>query len=289
LNESRARPAPELNESRARPAPELNESRARPAPELNESRARPAPELNESRARPAPELNESRARPAPELNESRARPAPELNESRARPAPELNESVLRARFGWTKVELNMAIAMVYRTEFPFDGAHPNPFYFRTQPWQRYERCLRVLPEQSRHFVMRFGPVLAQYADQTSWYATQDFANALLAVEGLVEELNAIAGPPTSTQDLNTTGFLYAIGDERRFEIDYKLAEQYSIAGFSLPSHDEAFALLPPWYGQTFRANIAAFDSYDSALASGKLENDAALVGQRTFIRSIQGR
>lgn len=195
---------------------------------------------------------------------------------------EAGPSLLRERFGWGPEELQMAFAMIYRTEFPFDGAHPNDYYAHASPAQRYTRALVSLPARSRAFVLEQAPVLSQFADQTAWYATQPFEKALVAVEGLVNELNAAQGPQMSTQELNTTGFLYAIGEERSFDADYRIARAFGIEGFVLPNHDEAFALVPPWYGRTFRANKAAFDAYDRALAGGQSEHEAAALGLRIF-------
>ncbi|MCK5800235.1 MAG: hypothetical protein KAI47_23755, partial [Deltaproteobacteria bacterium] len=177
-------------------------------------------------------------------------------------AREGGESILRERFSWKREDLQAAIAMLYRTEFPFDGAHPNPFYRHAGPSQRYTRCLQSLSRHARAFVLEQAPILAHFADQASWYAMQPFSAALRAVEGLVNESNTAEGSRRSTLDLNTTGFLYTISAERSFDVDYRLARAFGVEGFVLPLHDEVFGLLPPFYGQTFRANKAAFDGYD---------------------------
>ena len=196
--------------------------------------------------------------------------------------PQTGPSILKTRFGWDKLDLQMAFSILYRTEFPFDGAHPNPFYAAVSPSQRYTRSLQPLPRRKRAFVLEQAPILSQFADQPSWYATQPFSVALRAVEGLVNELNVSQGPRRSTQDLNTTGFLYSLSQERTFEADYRLARAFGIEGFLLPTQEEAFSLLPPAYGQIFRANKAAFDAYDRALGAGHSEREAANVGLKTF-------
>jgi hypothetical protein len=195
---------------------------------------------------------------------------------------ERGPSILRERFGWGKLELQMAMSLIFRTEFPFDGPHPNPFYSRVSPSQRYTRSLQALPPRRRVFVLEQGPILSQFADQTAWYATQTFDVALRAVEGLVNELNAAQGPRRSTQDLNTTGFLYSISQERSFEVDYRLGRAFGIEGFVLPTQDDAFSLLPPTYARCFEANKNGFDAYDRALASGHGEGEAAAEGRRVY-------
>ncbi len=196
--------------------------------------------------------------------------------------PGRGPSILRERFGWGKLEVQMAMALIYRTEFPFDGAHPNPFYRRVSPSQRYTRSLQALPRRSRAFVLEQAPILSQFADQTAWYATQPFDVALCAVEGLVNELNAAQGPRRSTQDLNTTGFLYAISQERSFDVDYRLARAFGVEGYLLPSQDEAFSLLPPTYARCFHANRRGFDAYERALAGGESDRQAAAEGRRVY-------
>lgn len=195
-------------------------------------------------------------------------------------------SVLKERFGWSKAQVNMAIAMIYRTEFPFEGDHPNPYYHRTSPAERYRRSLHILDPVARRFVLRQAPLLSKYADQMSWYATQEFPVALRAVEGLVEELNDPQRPTVTTQELNTGSFLHAIGDERSLEVDLRIAREFGVQDFELPSHDEVLASLPDEYRRTFRANHAAFDAYDQALIAGEEEAAAQTLAQATFRREL---
>ncbi|MBW2731032.1 MAG: hypothetical protein JRH20_01495 [Deltaproteobacteria bacterium] len=208
-------------------------------------------------------------------------------------------SLLKTRFHWTKSQLNMAIAMIYRTEFPFEGAHSNPYYYRTSPAERYRRSLRILDPNSRRFVLRQAPLLAKYADQMSWYATQPFLITLRAVEGLVEELNHRAPtgssssrrlrpslPKVTTQELNTTGFLCGISDPRSLEVDLRIADELGVHDLKLPSQDEILTSLPEVYRRTFHANHAAFNAYDHALTLDQTELEAKRVGLATFHREL---
>lgn len=195
-------------------------------------------------------------------------------------------SILQDRFCWTRRELLLAFAFIYRTEFPFTEKHDHSFYLLSSPVERYRTVLRLLDPQDQRFVIFYAPLFAQYADQASWYTTQDFSNALLAVEGLVNEINLSNDPNATTRELNTTGFLYSIESDDSFAIDLAIAKEFGI-DLQLPSLDAYFALLPDKYRNVFFANQAAFHAYDQALANEESEKEASNKGLNAYQKAMR--
>lgn len=180
---------------------------------------------------------------------------------------EAGRSVLKERFGWTETQLKMAEAMIQRTEFPFGAKHPSPAYAEKGPLELYENMLRdpsLTPEQ-KAFVLREGALLSEYADKSSWYATEDFAGAYKTVQGLASEINRVTGKNAmSVENLGTNGFLKVIGEPVSFAHDYALAEKLGVQ-LKLMNRAEAFKLLPERYGKTFEANLEGFRAFDEAV------------------------
>jgi hypothetical protein len=191
--------------------------------------------------------------------------------------PGAGGSVLRNTFGWDEKKLKEALAMIQRTEFPFEAAHPNPAYGGSSPVARYEAMLRDLPPESRAFVMREGALLSEYADKMSTYSARGFGGALSAVNGLIREINLAAGARvTDARSLDTVSFLRSIGDKQNFAQDRRLARALGVK-LVLPSRAQALSLLPEHAGQ-LQSNLAGFEAHARALAEGASLKDAARVG-----------
>lgn len=186
---------------------------------------------------------------------------------------EPGHSILKERFGWTPEQFKMAEAMIQRTEFPFGDTHPSPAYKGTSPLAVYEGMLKDMPAGDRKFVLREGALLSEYADKSSWYATEDFDGAREVVEGLVDEINRSAGKPVmDAGKLGTDGFLKVVGEPDSFKFDRALAEKFGVE-LTLPSRAEAFKLLPAKYGRAFESNLEGFRVLNEAL---KANDPAAL-------------
>ncbi|MEQ1919252.1 MAG: hypothetical protein ABL955_08645, partial [Elusimicrobiota bacterium] len=177
---------------------------------------------------------------------------------------EPGRSVLKERFGWNEGQLKMAEAIIQRTEFPFAEKHPNPAYAERSPLARYTEMLEGLPPGDRRFVLKEAPLLSEYADKSSWYATEGFAGAHKAVEGLVREINVKA---VTAGTLGTSTFLKVVGEPAAFVHDMALAKQFGVK-LKLPNRAEAFKLLPEQYGRTFEANLKGFTEFDVASKAG---------------------
>ena len=191
-------------------------------------------------------------------------------------------SVLVDRFGWTERDLRKAEAMIQRTEFPFAGSHPNPFYKGASPLARYEGMLKDLSPGDRRFVLREGAYLSEYADKSSHYATEDFGGALKVVNGLVGEINTSAGKPvTEISKLDTYDFLSKVGTLDSFALDRALAEKFGVKDFRLMNREQAFALLPKSYGEAFNNNLAGFKAFNEALRAGKPVAEAARIAEQS--------
>ncbi|UPT73565.1 MAG: hypothetical protein M0D55_17145 [Elusimicrobiota bacterium] len=182
---------------------------------------------------------------------------------------ETGRSVLKERFGWSESQLKMAEAMIQRTEFPFAEKHPSPAYAEKSPLARYTEMLEGLSPGDRRFVLREAALLSEYADKSSWYATEGFRGAHKVVEGLVNEINTATGGKAqmNVQKLGTADFLGVIGEPASFSHDMALARRFGVK-LKLPGRAEAFAKLPEVYGRTFESNLRGFRELDAALKAG---------------------
>jgi serine/threonine protein phosphatase PrpC/tRNA A-37 threonylcarbamoyl transferase component Bud32 len=179
-------------------------------------------------------------------------------------------STLQEKFGWDQSKLDMAKAMIQRTEFPFGDVHPNPAYKDASPLARYEKMLGDMPAGDRRFALREGALLSEYADKASWYMTEDFHGALNTVEGLAHEINTATGGKANMDagKLDTADFLSKVGSPESFAHDEALAKKFGIDDFRLPNREEAFAKLPPEYKRTFDSNLEGFKTFKETLTKG---------------------
>ncbi len=134
------------------------------------------------------------------------------------------ESVLRSKFKWDEAKLYEALAMIQRTEHPFDVKHGNPHYAMQDPvgqhgellegidpngplaWYRnllakenlgpvgrYKEFLKKVGADRRRLVMEEGINLSKQGDMTSWYSTERYRDAQTVVDDLAGEVNAAIG------------------------------------------------------------------------------------------------
>ncbi len=150
-------------------------------------------------------------------------------------------SVLRERFGWSRRDLDVALALVRRTTHPFDGAAAAD----------YEKRLRRLPRPDQAFVLQEGAYLSEYADKASTYAMRRPTGVKRASRGLVRELNNAAGKRVMTVErLGTGSFLGAIGSRSAYQHDRAIARRLGVP-VSFTTRRRAFASMPPRYGARF--------------------------------------
>jgi hypothetical protein len=198
-------------------------------------------------------------------------------------------SVLKSRFGWTRSDLNRAVAMIQRTEFPFGDSHPNPHYQRASPLARYTAMLRRLPPRDRRFVLREGAILSEYADKVSFYTQKSFRGALTSVRGLAQEINRGAGKKVMTAGkLDTPQFLAQMGKRESFALDRKLARTLGIKNLRIPLRNEVLARLGRGPTRRLSANQAGFAAYQKALARGASERRAGRIGAKAARRVMKG-
>lgn len=199
-------------------------------------------------------------------------------------------SYLRGALGWDRGKLDMARAMIQRTEFPFGATHPSPAYAGTSPVARYEQMLSKLPTEQRRFVMQEGALLSEYADKMSTYATRSFGGTRRAVDGLAHEINTTAGAPvTDARKLDTATFLHGLGRRESFSEDHALAQRMGVGRLDLPTRRAALAVMPPSYGRQLRANAAGYKAANQAFAAGATNRDAWKAGAAAAARSLRPR
>jgi hypothetical protein len=151
------------------------------------------------------------------------------------------KSVLRERFGWTRRDLDVALALVRRTTHPFDGAAAAD----------YERRVRRLSRADQGFVLQEGAYLSEYADKASTYAMRRSTGVRRASRGLVRELNNAAGKRVMTvEGLDTGSFLGAIGTRGAYKHDRAIARRLGVP-VSFATRRTVFQRMPSHYGARF--------------------------------------
>lgn len=91
-------------------------------------------------------------------------------------------SLTRGEYGWTEQDLNVAVAQILRTDFPFDA----------NKQATYENALRQLKESGMSdaelkIVMLHAAALSEISDKASTYFMTDFETALDTTYGLIAE------------------------------------------------------------------------------------------------------
>lgn len=170
-----------------------------------------------------------------------------LLENRARLCQQLN---------WESEDMDLAVALIARTEFPFDHnprAHGTRFDGLT-PVQLYEQLLGRLSPQQQAEVVTDG-LLLRFADQCSPYVS-GFPRAVRSVVGLSREW-ANQGQAGAIPGLweNTPGFLTKIGQD--LEEDRELCARLGIVT-DLPAPEVLFRDMGWRRRYNFRRNLASF-------------------------------
>lgn len=136
---------------------------------------------------------------------------------------EAERPLLERRFGWHGHDFAEAVAMIARTDYPFDQ-RPRQHGTRfdgASPVEVYHQALLQLPEARRPQCMS-DALLLRFADQVAAY-TGPFPKALQSVRDLVDELNT-AGHACSFETLlrGTASFLKQTGTD--MEHDHRLSD-----------------------------------------------------------------
>jgi len=188
--------------------------------------------------------------------------------------------IMQETFGWNAQKIEMAKAMIQRTEFPFDGAKVgektalgfprgktatfeadakigdakgiSEHYANMSPVDRYVEMVGKLDPAAREFVIREAPVLSEFADKGSTYFKKP-GETLRAVEGLGNEAT---GKPESFMR-TTDKFLGDIGNAKNFEVDVKIAERFGIKT-KYPAMEDVMAILPSEQIANWKANRNMF-------------------------------
>lgn len=167
-----------------------------------------------------------------------------------------NRERLLKQMDWQECDLDLAAALIARTEFPFDHTprnHGTEFDGLT-PVELYERLLRELPPNQRAKVMTDGLML-RFADQCSAYV-EGFPTAVRSLVALAQEW-ANQGQANAIPQLweNTPGFLTKIGSD--LQEDEHLRDKLGLS-VTLPTPQNLFAALGWRRRRNFRKNLARF-------------------------------
>jgi hypothetical protein len=162
------------------------------------------------------------------------------------------------RLGWTHNQLMMALAIIQRTEFPFEETA------RTLYIQRIER---VQGRENQRFVIEQAPLLSEYADKGSYYTSASFRSCFDAVKGLVNELTqkGIQGMTVAGMAQQTPAFIAALGLPKAFLHDIFVAEHFGFGDLSFP---EAAAVLTPHQKARLGAASQGFQQYARSVQQG---------------------
>lgn len=128
-------------------------------------------------------------------------------------------SILKTRFGWSELQYRQALAMIQRTDFPYEGRAVEAFA---------RRLSEIKGDRQRAFALVEGAILSEYADKASWYVGS-YRKAKRAVCGLANEINALSREPKSLGacivDLAPQRFMREIGQAANFAGDHRLAAE----------------------------------------------------------------
>ena len=165
-----------------------------------------------------------------------------------------NRESLCSRLGWDYTEFAEAQALIARTDFPYGSApkKSEDIYDGLSPVEVYDLLLGRLPNSSLQTTMEDAQFL-RFADQISNYA-HDWLTASLCVDGLVNELTR-AGVKTSRYELDTAGFLQALGSDR--SQDCLVAWGHSVSP-EFYTRGQLIDLLPPHLSENLRRNMMRF-------------------------------
>jgi hypothetical protein len=170
--------------------------------------------------------------------------------------------------GWGPEEVDMAVAIIQRSEFPFADEHPYKAYqkqykgkkgaartvasgSKKSPVLRYELALAKLSQKNRDFVLREAPLFSEYADKASMYSTRDFDFALRSTKGLITELGN-DGIEVGYEQVDPGAFIATLGQPENLAIDQQLIKKFG-SSVSLPTRKEFMAHMSPEYRARLKA------------------------------------
>lgn len=195
-----------------------------------------------------------------------------------------SESLLKNKFGWGVRELQIATAIIQRTEYPFDGKHPNKAYGTDTPLDRYRKQLKAMSTSDARLALREGAMFAEYADKASFYTRSKFSASFQALVGLSREENKTNSKPGAKKFTNvramalfTPTFMATIGSSEAFGADRNLAKELGLS-ISFPTRETFFASMPSEWGRNFEATRSAFQRVSKALAEGLTIKEASKLG-----------
>ncbi len=177
----------------------------------------------------------------------------------------LHQESLQLTLGWTDLAFSTALALIARTDFPFDDLprRNDTMFDGLSPLQLYRNLLlRLEPGEQRRRAFEDAQLL-RFADQCANYC-RDFATASLSVDDLSRELSSV-GPAVSRWDLDTASFLDAIGADSDEDQKLNLTEGLEARMFS---RNELFRLLPRTQREAVARNQALFRLEKKVHATG---------------------
>lgn len=150
---------------------------------------------------------------------------------------------LQKQFGWSDLQFEQALALIARTDYPFDDKVRNlgTRYDGMSPIEVYRSHLQRLPKFWQSQVLA-DALLLRFCDQAAPYVGS-FEHAVCSLKGLVQEFET-NGLPVEVGQIwaNTPNFLEALGAE--IKIDRQLADELGQSGAWLPTREELLKALP---------------------------------------------
>ena len=173
-----------------------------------------------------------------------------------------NQDALKARFGWSELQFGEALALIARTDFPYDTAakESSDIYRGMSPVEVYDMLLARLPRCAVEGLMEDAQLL-RFADQTANYI-QDWSTATLCLDGLVQEFKSV-GRKVDRYALDTARFLRTVADD--IAHDRRVAWCHA-ARPKLFSQEELTDLLPEAQATELRRNALRFRAERFAVA-----------------------
>lgn len=164
---------------------------------------------------------------------------------------------LLQQFGWYDEQFDEALALIARTDFPFDSTPRNygTRFDGLSPLELYTKLLKRLPVDRQAGVLRDG-LLLRFADQAAPYVG-DFRRAAKSVHDLAQELTQQGCSVCVKKMLDQTSeFLADVGVDTA--IDQQLKAKLGLNRAHLHSREELMKALPWHKRYNFRWNQRRF-------------------------------
>lgn len=176
----------------------------------------------------------------------------------------LRREWLQLTLGWTDLAFATALALIARTDFPFDTTprRNETMFDGLSPLALYRNLLLQLDPEARAAAFEDAQLL-RFADQCANYS-RDFATASLSVDDLADEMSE-AGEPVTRWDLDTATFLDGVGGDSG--LDRRLAREIGLEA-RVFQQGEMIQLLPQAMRDAAARNQALFRLERKARATG---------------------